>query len=1473
MLKYPVLLEIDDDSIMVTSPDFPELSTYGLNREEALGQAIGALEEAIAGRIYDSRDIPTPSDGKETVILPTLTAIKVLLYRHLRESGIGKAELARRLGWYLPQVDRLLDVSHNSRMDQMDAAMKAIGCQIHTKTRKNSSGGAAAIGGGNFQTAVTAISYIHTLRGTPVDWIEDLTVSPPVCVSSETGGPGDDVRLELADGSIVEVQAKKGLRANSDFWSAIDSLSEGIILDRCTYGVLIVCPSSSNSIRRYYANGIRRIAESRFDSQSDEQRMVLDRLNEKKYDPTKVCARLRIRTVSAIRDQIDDIVTARAYLEHLCVKRSQVKSAWNALYADASQAIESKGRRTNSDLVSVLVVSGIKVKTHTRESPAAINQSLCHLIDSTTREFDVIGLNRPLVTNTSWLNLKVSLSDSVGYENTIEDALSNYHELSEKTAYRNEDTFDAKTIGTFHKHCVVVGGPGSGKSLLLQVLAREFASDSFVSLKVNLRDLAKQIRDNGWPIEEGLLRLGLDGYGVSPRKFRDRNVSDLVYLCDGLDECGDYQREIASGLKKIATSSSSCRIIVTTRPIGYDSRSILKDWRHYVIRPLNPDVAVDNLKALCHETLNSTHVNRDRILSEINDYVGTILGQEYLIKSPLLLSFAASLILNRRSLGQSKIELYNGVIRQIRENSVSRKNIDIEQVVLDYVLNYLGWITGISPLQSIEDIEKSSAEQLQQEFGETFLKSKSLVLDSIAYWEQTGIIERLHCDGQDLISFVHKTFGEFAAARYLEYVEISHAKKLAANNLECKDWNSVLDFFKDDQVCNAITEVIIDQVANGTTKTQLVDLGLRIVSRTGILIKPNILSAFLDRVFSFAQAEDRQEAYRIGVAITNVDLSGVVEVADRAKQLLKSQTEWSRLIGWAVLTCHFPGNLDHEQLENAVFNFIAHGKNEAFWGQPVRDGSIIDLRKELSRDQPGKEVFKRFLSNALEIVLVEQTVDRQDLLLSSVSELKGVLSINFLNQLEKLLIKIDRLDAVSLFSFSEGTKLGDDVSRGINAFNAGKTVLFQKVLAHAFANNARLKPPKTGMKHLGAFINLAAVMEDPASNMQRWTTINDFSSVHSLIKAAVKVFQLSSERLSSEVLFFYKKRDRELGFSEEINQVDMIPRVDVQEANWEGAKDVEISNALLEELVHHPVIWVKYLTSNLLHHRLEDPERFDVCGRLLKNGRGTTLYIAARLASVLPDCKGYWLIKDTLRKSPRETPKCDVHYLLDLLAEDRIPVDQSDKDIVELGLFSSSKKIAKSTANWCSSCIANSEKWLVRLLKKSFEYWRVNEQPYPKSLPDSPSGVIYEALSSIGGFEFKEVVKLVTDARHSVAEKAIQDLIKYASCSEKHRNQLVDEICNKRFSPSQCIQLLDSEVPYSTENLTKLCLLFNEIDPNFRQAAVSILSHPNIYKSEALELAINYKDDDDGNVRDAVYRYLDSIKKVGNSGGLPWEKG
>ena len=74
--------------------------------------------------------LPSPAAGRPCAVLPALTAAKVLLYRAMREAGVRKADLARRLGWHGPQIDRLLDLNHASRLDQIEAALAALGKRL-----------------------------------------------------------------------------------------------------------------------------------------------------------------------------------------------------------------------------------------------------------------------------------------------------------------------------------------------------------------------------------------------------------------------------------------------------------------------------------------------------------------------------------------------------------------------------------------------------------------------------------------------------------------------------------------------------------------------------------------------------------------------------------------------------------------------------------------------------------------------------------------------------------------------------------------------------------------------------------------------------------------------------------------------------------------------------------------------------------------------------------------------------------------------------------------------------------------------------------------------------------------------------------------------------------------------------------------------------------------------------------------------
>lgn len=126
----------NNGTLLVTCPDIPELTTFGEDREEALLRAADALEEALAARMAARRDLPAPTEqpGLERVPLSAQTRLKAALYRAMRENGVSKAELARRLAVHGPQMDRLLDLRHASRLDSLESALHVLGrrVEIHT---------------------------------------------------------------------------------------------------------------------------------------------------------------------------------------------------------------------------------------------------------------------------------------------------------------------------------------------------------------------------------------------------------------------------------------------------------------------------------------------------------------------------------------------------------------------------------------------------------------------------------------------------------------------------------------------------------------------------------------------------------------------------------------------------------------------------------------------------------------------------------------------------------------------------------------------------------------------------------------------------------------------------------------------------------------------------------------------------------------------------------------------------------------------------------------------------------------------------------------------------------------------------------------------------------------------------------------------------------------------------------------------
>jgi len=145
VLAYPVDLEQDGDMVIAVIPDIPGAHTFGINTADALNHCVGAIEEMLAARMCDRENIPLPSpaNGRPVVEISPLSALKVALYGVMWEQRTRKVDLSRAMGVDPKQVDRLLDLNHASRLDQIEAAFRALGKRMAFQIENDSRPAAA----------------------------------------------------------------------------------------------------------------------------------------------------------------------------------------------------------------------------------------------------------------------------------------------------------------------------------------------------------------------------------------------------------------------------------------------------------------------------------------------------------------------------------------------------------------------------------------------------------------------------------------------------------------------------------------------------------------------------------------------------------------------------------------------------------------------------------------------------------------------------------------------------------------------------------------------------------------------------------------------------------------------------------------------------------------------------------------------------------------------------------------------------------------------------------------------------------------------------------------------------------------------------------------------------------------------------------------------------------------------------------
>lgn len=124
----------EDDGWVITCRDLPEAISQADAKEDRVNVAQGCLQAALESRIHDNEPLPVASKSRRGEVMitpPAATAAKAALYDAMREAGVSKLELARKLGIDEKEVRRMLDTGHGTKLPRIAEAIEVLGRHLH----------------------------------------------------------------------------------------------------------------------------------------------------------------------------------------------------------------------------------------------------------------------------------------------------------------------------------------------------------------------------------------------------------------------------------------------------------------------------------------------------------------------------------------------------------------------------------------------------------------------------------------------------------------------------------------------------------------------------------------------------------------------------------------------------------------------------------------------------------------------------------------------------------------------------------------------------------------------------------------------------------------------------------------------------------------------------------------------------------------------------------------------------------------------------------------------------------------------------------------------------------------------------------------------------------------------------------------------------------------------------------------------
>jgi hypothetical protein len=460
------------------------------------------------------------------------------------------------------------------------------------------------------------------------------------------------------------------------------------------------------------------------------------------------------------------------------------------------------------------------------------------------------------------------------------------------------------------------------------------------------------------------------------------------------------------GLLAFVASRPLCRVLVTTRPVGYTT-TLLTSWRHYEVLPLETSDHIDHLRSMLIGISSGDTVHVEATLAFAEAEIKKSRAGEIVARSPLLLALSLSLALRRVAFGGSKSQLYEKLFDIIHDiPNVRRTRENPASAVLTRFLDILGWDVVFHSVSPTADIIKRCAEALGADLALTSLQAVAECERCSTYWQDVGVLERVQHAGEQTIAFVHKTFGEFAAARYLASLRPPELGAEIASIINYEAANEVIGFAGSLGVANSVCAELLSNSNTPAAIAWNVPRALALVMEENNPPDDNVREKVIALAAALLESPDFPTIDAVGIALLRVAAKYPGEVAPSLTLLAQHGQVRTRLAAWAGLLACGEQYYDFDRMMDAFQTIPRRGK-----------GSLLaSLGGYTVFDRTGYELMKSFVLGAMTAVLTRLEPEGAEKVLKEVFQSGELQSVGIIESAHDLLKKFDR--NFSLVSFS-----------------------------------------------------------------------------------------------------------------------------------------------------------------------------------------------------------------------------------------------------------------------------------------------------------------------------------------------------------------------------------------------------------------------------------------------------------------------